>query len=183
MYLLSPRFQEKTVLKISALIIPVLIIALIVFARFRGVKLYDALTEGIKGAIPLALSLFPYLAAIFIMTELFEVSGLAGWLNRLLSPMWKLLGIPTELGSLILIKPFSGSGSLAVLSEIFARHGADSYISRCAGVIFGCSETVFYVSAVYFTSCKNKNLFLPIAITLISTFISAILACLICKVL
>ena len=91
----------------SVYIIPVLILFLSVYARFKGVKLYDAITEGIKGAIPLSISLFPYLAAIFIMTELFEVSGLSSILNNLLSPVWNIFGIPQELGELILIKPFS----------------------------------------------------------------------------
>ncbi len=167
----------------SVYIIPVLILFLSVYARFKGVKLYDAITEGIKGAIPLSISLFPYLAAIFIMTELFEVSGLSSMLNNLLSPVWNIFGIPQELGELILIKPFSGSGSLAVLSDIYAEYGADSYISRCASVIFGSSETVFYVSAVYFAGCKNKKLFMPIVISLFATLVSTIFACLICRVM
>ena len=104
-------------------------------------------------------------------------------LNGLLSPMWSFLGIPPELGPLILIKPFSGSGSLAVLSEVYATHGADSYVGRCASVIFGSSETVFYVSAVYFSACKNKRLLLPIIISLIAALMSAILACLVCRVM
>ena len=167
----------------SVYIIPVLILFLSIYARFKGVKLYDSVTEGIKGAIPLSLSLFPYLAAIFIMTELFEASGLSEMLNDLLSPVWGIFGIPKELGELILIKPFSGSGSLAVLSDIYATHGADSYISRCASVIFGSSETVFYVSAVYFAGCKNKKLFMPIVISLFATLVSTIFACLICRVM
>ena len=117
------------------------------------------------------------------MTELFEQSGLSLALNKILSPVWQLLGIPVELGELILIKPFSGSGSLAVLSEVYATHGADSNIARCASVIFGSSETVFYVSAVYFAGCKNKNLLLPIIISLVASLLSAILACLICSIM
>ncbi len=170
-------------MKISIYILPVLFIILLVFARKRGVNIYSSFTEGIKGAIPLAVSLFPYLAVIFAMTELFEQSGLSLALNKILSPVWQLLGIPIELGELILIKPFSGSGSLAVLSEVYATHGADSYIARCASVIFGSSETVFYVSAVYFAGCKNKNLLLPIIISLVASLLSAILACLICNIM
>lgn len=170
-------------MKFSVYIIPILILILFVYARFKGIKLYDSFTEGVKGALPLAFSLLPYLAAIFIMTKLFEESGLSDMLCRILSPMWKFLGVPEELSRLILIKPFSGSGSLAVLSEVFAKHGADSYISRCASVIFGSSETVFYVSAVYFSSCKNKKLMPAIIISLTATFLSAVIACLICRVM
>jgi spore maturation protein B len=168
---------------LSVYIIPIIILALVVFARFRRVNVYNSFTEGIKGAIPLAVSLFPYLAAIFIMTQLFEASGLSALLNKMLAPVWGALGIPKELGSLILIKPFSGSGSLAVLSEVYTLYGADSYIARCASVIFGSSETVFYVSAVYFAGCKNKSALLPVTVALISSLLSPILPCLICRIL
>lgn len=170
-------------MNVSAFIIPALILALFVFARFRGVKTYDAFVEGAKGAVPLALSLFPYLAAIFMMSELFSASGLNDKLNALLAPVWKFVGVPPELGPLILIKPFSGSGSLAVLSDVYAEYGADSYVSRCASVIFGSSETVFYISAVYFAGCKNKRLALPVAVSLVATLVSAIFACLICRIM
>lgn len=170
-------------MRFSAYIIPAILIVLFVFARFRGVKLYDSFTDGAKGAIPLAISLFPYLAAIFALTELFEASGLSAGLNQFLAPAWRFLGVPEEVGGLILIKPFSGSGSLALLSDVYAKYGADSYISRCASVIFGSSETVFYVSAVYFSACKNKKLLSPVIISLAATLLSAILACLLCRVL
>lgn len=168
-------------MSLSVFILPVIFIFLLVFARFKGVKLYDAFAEGARGAIPLAISIFPYLVAIFIMTELFSASGLSAWLQKILSPVWNILGIPKELGELILIKPFSGSGSLAVLSDVYTKYGVDSYISRCASVIFGSSETVFYVSAVYFANCKTKRLALPIIISLVASLISSIFACLICK--
>ena len=170
-------------MKISPFIIPVLVLVLFVFARFKGVKVYDSFTEGVKGALPLAVSLFPYLAAIFAMTELFEKSGLSALLNSALSPVWNFLGIPEGVGRLILIKPFSGSGSLAVLSEVYSEYGPDSYVSRCASAIFGSSETVFYVSAVYFSSCKNKKFFMPVTVSLIASFISAIFACLLCRII
>ncbi|MBQ7164510.1 MAG: spore maturation protein [Clostridia bacterium] len=170
-------------MKISAYILPVLFLILLVYARKRRVNIYDAFTEGAKGAIPLAVSLFPYLAAIFVMTGVFEKSGLSALLNSALAPVWKFLGVPEGVGPLILIKPFSGSGSLAVLSEVYAEYGADSYVSRCASVIFGSSETVFYVSAVYFSSCKNRKLLPALAVSLAASFISALLACLICRIM
>ena len=69
-----------------------------------------------------------------------------------------------------------------MLSDIFAAYGADSYIARCACVAFGSSETVFYVSAVYFAGSK-KNLLLPIAIALVANFVSVILGCFLCRYL
>ncbi|MDE5666766.1 MAG: spore maturation protein, partial [Clostridia bacterium] len=115
--------------------------------------------------------------------ELFEISGLSAALTNLLSPVFGFLGIPPELTKLVLIKPFSGNGSLAYLNEIIAAYGADSYITRCACVCFGSSETVFYISAVYFAGTKVKRLAMPIIVVLVAIFLSTILACLLCRIM
>lgn len=167
----------------SAYFIPVIFIAIFLYSILKKVKLYDAFTEGAKSAIPFAINIFPYLASIFVLTELFEVSGLSDLISNFLSPVFSILGIPRELTKLVLIKPFSGSGSLAVLSEIYSNFGVDSYIARCASVIYGSSETVFYIAAVYFANAKTKKLTAPIIISLFASFASCIFACFICKIL
>lgn len=164
-------------------IIPLFFIFIFVFAFVKKVKPYDSFVEGVKSAIPFAMNIFPYLVTIFVLTELFEISGLSDALSDFLSPAFSFLGIPQELTKLVLIKPFSGSGSLATLSEIFNTYGADSYISRCACVIYGSSETVFYVASVYFAGAKTKKLFKPIVISLIASFCSCVFACFICKIM
>ncbi len=169
-------------MKYTALIIPLLFLVLFIYALFRRVKLYDCFTEGVKGAVPLVVSLFPYLVSILILSELFEQSGLSARLTQALSPLFSFLGIPPEIGKLVLVKPFSGSGSTALLSEILASFGADNYIGRCACVAYGSSETVFFVSAVYFAGSKKK-LAKPILIALIANFFSLVLGCLLCRIL
>lgn len=167
----------------SKYIIPTIFVIIFAFALFKKVKPYESFTNGVKSALPFAVNVFPYLVSIFVLTELFEASGLSSAVSRLVSPFFNLLGIPTELTKLVLIKPFSGSGALALLSEIYTEYGVDSYISRCASVIYGSSETVFYVAAVYFAGAKTKNLTLPIAISLFASFVSCVFACFICLVM
>ena len=166
-----------------ALIIPVIFIAVFIFAAVKKVNIYESFTEGITEALKFTVFLLPCLAAVFMMCELFEVSNLSNMLTKWLSPVFGFLGIPPELTKLVLIKPFSGSGSLAYLNNIIETYGADSYIARCACVCFGSSETVFYISAVYFAGLKVKKLAVPIVCVLISTLVSTILACLICRII
>ncbi len=166
-----------------ALIVPVIFIAVFTFSAIKKVNIYESFTDGITEAFKFTVSLLPCLAAVFMMCELFERSGLSDLLTRWLSPVFGFLGIPEELTKLVLIKPFSGSGSLAYLSRIIEAYGADSYVARCACVCFGSSETVFYISAVYFAGLKVKKLALPIVCVLAATLVSTILACLICKIM
>lgn len=167
----------------SSYFIPVLFLIIFVFSLIKKVKPYDAFTQGAKSAIPFAVSVFPYLVSIFVLTELFEASGISNALSSLLSPIFQILGIPNELTKLVLVKPFSGSGSLALVSEIYSKYGVDSYLARCASVIYGSSETVFYIAAVYFAGAKTKKLAKPIIISLIATLASCVFACFICLVL
>ncbi len=167
----------------SAYLIPVLFLVIFLFAMIKRVKPYDAFTVGAKSAIPFATSIFPYLVSIFVLTELFEASGLSNALLKVLSPVFGIFGIPSELCKLVLIKPFSGSGSLALLSEIYTEYGVNSYLARCASVIYGSSETVFYVAGVYFAGAKTKNLTKPIIISLVASFFSCVFACLICRIM
>ncbi len=167
----------------SKYIIPLLFLLIFIYSIFKKVKPYDAFTEGAKSAIPFAVNIFPYLVSIFLLTELFQASGISDFLLNFLSPVFKFFGIPKELTKLVLIKPFSGSGSLALLSEIYTNFGVNSYLARCASVIYGSSETVFYVAAVYFAGAKTKNLIKPIVISLFASFMSCVFACFICLII
>ena len=168
---------------IFALIIPVLFILSFLSAIRKKVRVYDAFTDGAKEAIPLVISVFPYLAAVTMLTLLLDVSGVGAWIQSALTPLFSWLGIPQELAPLLIIKPLSGSGSISVLSTLLETYGVDSYISRCACVLYGSSETVFYIGAVYFAGVKNKKLTLALCISLLSYFLSVIVCCTLCKFL
>lgn len=164
-------------------VIPLIFIVVIVVGTIKKVNVFSAFTKGASGAVELVLSLIPLLACTFIMCELFERSSLSQMLADLLSPVFNFLGVPPELTKLILIKPFSGSGSLAYLTNILQQYGADSYVGRCASVLYGSSETVFYISVVYFASSKQKKRIIPIIIILCATLISTIVSCLLCRIM
>lgn len=167
----------------SAYILPILIICLFVYANIKRVNTYQTFVCGAKSSLNLILDIFAYIVAIFVIIELFSVSGLSDKLSNLLAPLFNFLGIPVELSKLIIVKPFSGSGGLALLTEVFNTYGVDSYISRCACVILGSSETVFYVSTVYFSKTSVKKLGWAIPIALFCTIISVILGCALCRII
>lgn len=166
----------------SGYIIPVSILALIIFAAIKNVGIYDCFTEGAKDAAKLVFSIFPYITAIYIGVQLFKASGLSLKLANFLSPVMALVGIPKELVELIIIRPLSGSGSIALLEDIYKTYGADSYIARCASVMIGSSDTVFYVAAVYFSATKAKRLRYAIPVALFATLVGSVVSCLFCRI-
>lgn len=169
--------------RILALIIPLLFLLTFAFAAWKKVKIYDSFTEGVKGAIPLILSIFPYIVGVMMLCKLLEVSGLETQLTKWISPLFSFTGVPEELAPLVLMKPLSGSGSIAVLTQILERYGVDSYIGRCACVAYGTSDTIFYIGAVYFASVQRKKFTTALVIALTSYILSIIFACFLCQIL
>ena len=167
----------------SAYILPVLTILLILFCVFKKVKVYDCFLDGAKDSLTLIKTIFPYIATIFIGVELFAESGLSAMLAGVLQKPLSYLGIPKEITELILLVPLSGNGTIALLEKIIAECGVDSYPARCAACVAGGTETVFYISAVYFSSSKTKKLRYAIPVSLFCTLLGTVVACLLCRVM
>ena len=164
-------------------IIPAVFLIIFIFATFKNIPAYDYFVSGAKNAVNVGVSVFPYLAATLIAVQLFRISGAAAGLAKILSPGFKFLGIPQQLAELILLRPFTGSGSIALVNDIYTQYGADSYIGRCASVVMASSETVFYTASVYFASGGIKKLRYGLPVALSVCFVSAVLSCLLCRVL
>lgn len=167
----------------SAYIIPIIFIFIFCYAKHKKVSCYDTFVKGAKKSIPLVVDIFPYIATIMIAVALLRLSGITELLAYLLSPIFNLLGIPSQLIELVLLRPFTGSGSYALLNDVLLTYGPDSYISRCACVILGCSETIFYVATVYISQTKVKKLLYAIPIALICSLVGSVVACLLCKII
>ena len=168
---------------ISVYIMPVLILALLIYARIKRLETYNVFVKGAKGAFDLVLGIFPFVATVMIMVALMRASGLMDILVGITAPVFGLLGIPPEVAELELLRPFAGSGSYALLSDIYAQYGADSYVGRCASVIMGTSETIFYVAAVYFSQTSVKKLYYAIPLALGLSLFGTMVACFICRFL
>lgn len=166
-----------------AYLVPVLFLFSFVYAAVKRVNVYDAFLRGVKQAPPLVLSVFPYVAAVGSLAALFEKSGLQEAFVRKATPFCSLVGVPSELCELVLVKPLSGSGATAILSRLLQSYGADSYIGRCSCVIYGGNETIFYVGAVYFSGVKHKKITAAILVCVTGYVLSVIFSCLLCRLL
>ncbi|MFA5449345.1 MAG: nucleoside recognition domain-containing protein [Clostridia bacterium] len=161
--------------------VPILLLITFVIAIVKKVSLFDSFTEGSKEAMTLILNLIPYLTAIFIAVELMRASGLSVIIGKSLAPVFTLLGVPHELAELIILRPLSGSGSLVLLESIYRDYGLDSYPARVASVIMGSTDTVFYITAVYFSTVKEKRTGLAVPIALVASLFGTVLAAFLCR--
>ena len=167
----------------SSYLIPIGILSLLLYSIYKKVNVYECFVFGAKNSIQLVISTLPYIMAIFILIEVFSASGLNALLSQTLSPILKLFGIPQEISGLIIIKPFSGSGSIVMLDNIITKYGTDSFITKCACVTVGSSEAIFYVSSVYFAKTKVCKFGIVIPIALVSNFLGVVIGCNVCRLL
>lgn len=136
-------------MRLSELVVPLLLCFVGVYGASRRVDVYGALTRGAEEGLGVLLRILPSLVGLLTAVYMFRASGAMEFLGKLLAPLLTALGIPPECAPLLLIRPISGSGALAVGSELMERCGVDSYAGRVAAVMLGSSETTFYTVAVY----------------------------------
>lgn len=137
-------------MSLSSLVVPLLLALVSAWGLGKRVDVYAALTRGAAEGLSVLLRIIPALVGLLTAVSMFRASGAMEVLSALCAPVLELLGIPPETAPLMLVRPVSGSGALAVGSELMAAHGPDSYIGRVAAVMLGSTETTFYTVAVYF---------------------------------
>lgn len=161
----------------TAYIVPVLFLIVLIVSLLKKKDAYSYFIDGSRSAIDLMVGVFPYLMTIMMCVEIFRRTGVSAAVASFVSPAFELFGLPGQLTELLLLRPLSGAGSLAVLDNIFATYGADTFIGRCASVIYGSSETAFYVSAIYLSQSKTRKLRYALPVALVSTFLGCIIGC------
>jgi len=142
---------------VSLLAIPVLLSFFPLFAALRGVAVYEEFVEGAKEGFQVALRIIPFLVAMLVAIGFLRGAGAIEGFTQLLRGPMEAVGFPPELLPISLIRPLSGSASLAAFTDIVKTHGPDSLLARTAGTLFGSTETTFYVLAVYFGSVAVRR--------------------------
>jgi spore maturation protein SpmA len=142
---------------VSFWMIPVLIAALVLFGWARGVRVYESVVEGAKEGFQVALRIIPYLVAILVAVAMFRASGGLDVFVAAVSPLTAPLGLPAEAVPMAVLRPLSGSGAFAVMSEILTTRGPDSYLGYLVSTMQGSTDTTFYILAVYFGAVGIKK--------------------------
>jgi spore maturation protein SpmA len=168
---------------LSPLAIPFLLIFFPINAAARGIPVYSEFVVGAKEGFTIAIRIVPYLVGMLVAIAVFRDSGALGYIQDALRPVLQWLQFPTDLMPMVLMRPLSGSGSMAVLSDLVKQFGPDNILSYMAATIYGSAETTFYVVAVYFGSVGITRTRHAIPAGLIADLISVIAAVAACRLL
>lgn len=143
---------------LSTLFIPVVITIVISYGIYKKAPIYDYFISGAIDGLKTAAGMLPFIIAIFIGIEAVTSSGVIDLFQKLCTPLFRFLHIPSELTSIIILRPVSGSGSLVLAEQIMQKSGVDSFAGISSAVMVGSCETVFYVLALYFGVTSVKKL-------------------------
>lgn len=165
------------------LLIPLLLITVCVYALAKQRDVYTALLDGGLEGLKLLLTIAPALVMLLTAVHMLRASGAIELLNKWLSPVTAVLGIPAETLPLVLLRPFSGSAALAVGADLMATYGVDSLIGRTAAIMLGSTETTFYTISVYFGAAGIKKTRYAIPAALIADLTGFVMASLTARLL
>ena len=135
---------------LSKLAIPWLVLIFPLYAALRRIPVYEEFIKGAREGFGVAVRIIPYVVGMFLAIGMLRAAGGMDLIGALLRPVTDALHFPPELVPMALIRPFSGSAALGVLGDIAHHYPPDSLPVLIAGTLYGCSETTFYVIAVYF---------------------------------
>lgn len=142
---------------LSIFIIPLMLVVFPLYGLYKRVPVYESFVEGAKEGFQVAVRIIPYLVAILFAIAMFRASGGMDFLVRVLDPVLSLIGFPAEVLPMAIVRPLTGSGSAAIVVDMINQYGEDSIFVKMAAVMFGSTETTFYVIAVYFGAINIKK--------------------------
>ncbi|MBD3387256.1 hypothetical protein GF407_20290 [candidate division KSB1 bacterium] len=174
-------FFRQAINAVSIWAIPVLLFLIPLIGIIKKVKIYEVFVDGAKEGFQVAVRIIPFLVAILVAIGMFRASGAMELFVMLVSPLTELIGMPAEILPAAIMRPLSGSGALGIITELLKTHGPDSFIGNLASTLYGCTETTFYVIAVYFGAVQVKNIRYAIPAGLIADLAGVLAALFICR--
>lgn len=143
---------------ISSLIIPLMVLGVIVYGMVKKIDIYDVFVEGSKESYDMIIKMFPCMLAMIFGVNLFANSGFLEWIFGFVQNILDFFNIPISIIPMAIMRPISGSASLAILNTILENYGPDSFAGRLASVIQGSTDTTFYILTLYFGSIGIKKI-------------------------
>lgn len=141
----------------SNLAMPMVIFFIVLYGVTEKVKVSDNFLEGAKEGIKTTFSILPTLIGLFLAIGALRSSGILDLIIKITSPILEIFNFPSELMPLAILRPISGSASIAVATDIMKQAGVDSLIGNIASTIMGSTETTLYTIAIYTSCIKIKK--------------------------
>ena len=166
---------------LGAVVIPLMLLLIPVYGSYKKVKVMDTFVEGAEDGLKLVLRMTPYMIAMFAALASVRTSGLIEAAVGILKAPMLALGLSPEIMAMGLLRPISGSGSLAIASDVMRTYGADSFLGLLASTMQGSTDTTFYIVALYFGSIGVTRVRHSLVAGLLGDLVGIVASLVICR--
>ncbi|MBS3900399.1 MAG: spore maturation protein [Dethiobacter sp.] len=167
---------------VAAWIIPSFIFVILVYAMLKRVDVFDAFVEGAEEGFSTSVKLIPFLVAMLVAIGLLRSSGALDLFIGLLTPFLVSFNIPDEVVPLAIMRPLSGSGALAITTEILTNSGPDSFVGRVASTMQGSTDTTLFILTLYFGSVGIRRTRHVLPVGLLADLVGFVAAITVCRI-
>lgn len=161
---------------LSKIVIPLFVFFIVFYGFIKKVNLYDSFLEGAKDGLQISVNIFPNVIAMVFAINIFLDSNFVYEILRVFEGFLMKVNIPLDILPMAILRPISGTATLAIMNDIFMSYGPDSYAGRLASVLQGCTDTTIYVLALYFGSIGVKKIRYSLVVDLIADLIGITIA-------
>ena len=168
---------------ISNLAMPLIILIIVFYSLVERKKAFDIFLDGAKDGLNIVLNIFPTLIGLFVAIGALRSSGILDLIINFVTPILDILNFPSEIMPLAILRPISGSSSIAIATDIMKNFGVDSNIGIIAATIMGSTETTLYTIAVYTSSVKIKKTRFVLLAALTADVVGMIASVMICRIM
>lgn len=166
---------------LSTIAVPFTILFIITYGLIEKNKVYDTFIEGAKEGLDIVIKIFPTLIGIFLAVGALRSSGILDLIINMIKPVINFFKIPAEIMPLAILRPISGSASMAVATDIISKYGVDSTIGLIASTIMGSTETTFYTIALYTSAVGVKKIRFVLIAALAADIVGMLVSVAICR--
>lgn len=157
-------------LYISDYLIPFILAAIVIYGLLSGVNVYESFIRGARKGFFTVIRLIPTLIGLMAAVGILRASGFLDFSAALLGSITGFLGFPGELVPLTIVKMFSSSAAVSLLTDIYKQYGTDSRLGLIASISMCCTETIFYTMSVYFMTAGIRRSRYTLPGALLATF-------------
>lgn len=168
---------------ISNLAMPLIILIIVFYSLIERKKAFDIFLDGAKDGLNIVLNIFPTLIGLFVAIGALRSSGILDLVINFITPILDILNFPSEIMPLAILRPISGSSSIAIATDIMKNFGVDSNIGIIAATIMGSTETTLYTIAVYTSSVKIKKTRFVLWAALTADIVGILASVVICRII
>lgn len=161
---------------ISIIILPLLVLIIILYGYKSKINIYESFLKGVGEGLKTSVSIFPNLLAMIFAVNLLIKSGFIDFISSFFSPLLNKYGLSSEIISMSIFRPISGTASLAIMNNIFSVFGPDSIMGKLSSTIQGSTDTTFYVLALYFGSVGIKKTKYALPVGLFADFVGIVMS-------